>query len=408
MTIWILTLVLLASLAGLGYRQGVVRVAFSLVGILVAAMLALPLGHLVRPVFSAIGLKNPILLWMLPPFVMYCVVLALFKVAGLAAHRKADVYYKYRAGELRYTLWERLSRRAGLCLGLVNALAYLVLISFVVYTLSYWTVQLSGPDSGSMVINLLNRMGKDLESTGMVKVARSVEKMPAAYYEAADIAGTVYHNYSPRLANRVAGYPALLGVGERPELQALGSDADFIGLWQRKAPLMELLRNPKANAVLKSPDALKALWAAAKPNLQDFQNFLHTGESATYTEKILGRWSFDVNGALAAMRRNKPGISPAQLVAQRNWMNASLGKASFVATPQQEALLKNIVLSKASTPGAMPVVQVQNYQGSWKGTDGKYEVTINTDKTEQSPIEFQGDRLSFTLGSITYVFAREN
>jgi hypothetical protein len=37
MTFWLLALVLLASLAGIGYRQGAIRVAFSLVGILVGA-----------------------------------------------------------------------------------------------------------------------------------------------------------------------------------------------------------------------------------------------------------------------------------------------------------------------------------------------------------------------------------
>jgi len=47
MTIWILVVILLASLAGLGYRQGAIRVAFSLVGIFVAALLALPLAPLV-------------------------------------------------------------------------------------------------------------------------------------------------------------------------------------------------------------------------------------------------------------------------------------------------------------------------------------------------------------------------
>ena len=38
MTIWILALGLLLSLAALGYRQGAIRVAFSLVGIIISAM----------------------------------------------------------------------------------------------------------------------------------------------------------------------------------------------------------------------------------------------------------------------------------------------------------------------------------------------------------------------------------
>jgi len=62
MTIWLLALLLLASLAGLGYRQGAIRVGISFVGILLGALLAPPLGHLLRPVLAATGLKNPVLL----------------------------------------------------------------------------------------------------------------------------------------------------------------------------------------------------------------------------------------------------------------------------------------------------------------------------------------------------------
>ena len=46
MMFWLLALVLLASLAGVGYRQGAIRVAFSFVGILIGALLAGPLGKL--------------------------------------------------------------------------------------------------------------------------------------------------------------------------------------------------------------------------------------------------------------------------------------------------------------------------------------------------------------------------
>ena len=63
--IWLLALLLLASLAGMGYRQGAIRVGISLIGILLGALLAPPLGHLLRPALMAVGLKNPILIWVL-------------------------------------------------------------------------------------------------------------------------------------------------------------------------------------------------------------------------------------------------------------------------------------------------------------------------------------------------------
>ena len=131
MTIWLLALVLMASLGALGFRQGALRVAFSLVGILLGVALAGPLGKLLRPGLAAVGIKNPVLLWLLAPLVVFVLFSIIFKIAALAVHQKVDVYYKYKAGDLRAKLWERLNHRLGLCLGLVNAMVYMVLISYV-------------------------------------------------------------------------------------------------------------------------------------------------------------------------------------------------------------------------------------------------------------------------------------
>src|ERR1700731_2598466 len=127
MTIWILSVLLLASLAGIGYRQGAIRVGISLVGIIVGAIVAVPLGHLVARLLGLFGLKDPLLLWALGPLVAFIVVSIIFKSAAAAAHHKVDMHYKYHAGDLRTALWERLNRRLGLGLALVNGLAYLVL-----------------------------------------------------------------------------------------------------------------------------------------------------------------------------------------------------------------------------------------------------------------------------------------
>ena len=59
MMFWLLALVLLASLAGIGYRQGAIRMAFSSVGILLGALLAGPLGKLLKPLLVGFGVKNP-------------------------------------------------------------------------------------------------------------------------------------------------------------------------------------------------------------------------------------------------------------------------------------------------------------------------------------------------------------
>src|ERR1700720_3481073 len=178
MLIWLLALVLLASLAGMGYRQGAIRVAFSFVGILLGLLLAGPLGNLIKRPLMAVGLKNPLLVWLLASFIIFLLFSIIAKIAALPAHHKMDVYFKYHAGELRMVLWERLSRRLGLCLGLFNGVIYFVLLSFVIYAFSYWTVQMATPDADPTSVKLLNRLGQDLQNTGLAKVDRAIDLMP--------------------------------------------------------------------------------------------------------------------------------------------------------------------------------------------------------------------------------------
>ena len=208
MTIWLLALILLAALVALGYQQGAIRASISFVGIVLAALLAQPLAGLVKPVLLAVGLVNPVLLAATAPFVIFVIVLSLVKVGGLAVHKKVDVYYKYKAGDLRLALWERLNAQVGACVGLLNALAYLVLISWVVWASSYWTTQMAAGDTDPRSLRVLNRLGRDLDSTGMSKVARAIDPLPGIYYEAADLAGMLYRN--PLREARLSRYPAFL------------------------------------------------------------------------------------------------------------------------------------------------------------------------------------------------------
>ena len=143
MTIWILALVLLASLAALGYRQGAIRVVASFAGIVFAGLLAAPLGEHLKPLLPHLGLHNPALIWMLGPLEAFVLVLILFKIAGSVVHHKTEMHYKYHTDELKFALWGRLNRRGGLCLGVLNGTAYFVLICFVLFNVSYWTAQIA-------------------------------------------------------------------------------------------------------------------------------------------------------------------------------------------------------------------------------------------------------------------------
>ena len=183
MTIWILVWVLLLSLAALGYRQGAIRVSFSLIGIIISALLAGPLAKYVKPLLPHVGIHDPTVVWLLSPVIVFGVLLIPFKSAGFFVHRKVEVYFKYKADDLQLLRWNRLNARLGLGLGLMNALVYLVLISFIIFDLSYWTAQVATSDDEGMMVKLLNRMGRDSETTGFAQIARAIDPMPDSLFQ---------------------------------------------------------------------------------------------------------------------------------------------------------------------------------------------------------------------------------
>lgn len=407
MTIWLLALLLLASSAGMGYRQGAIRVAFSFVGIVLGALLASPLGRLVKPLLGVAGVKEPLILWLLPTLIAFVVVLVAFKVAGHFVHRKVEVYYKYKSGDLRLALWERLHRRLGLALGLLNGAAYLVLVSFVIFAAGYWTVQVASSDGDPRLMRLVDRMGKDLESTGMAKVARAVDGFPASYYEAADIVGMLYH--TPLLETRLYSYPAFLGLTERPEFQAVFSDNALTQSWKKQQPILDLLNHPQVKSIVDNPEVLKTVWATAKPDLQDLRTFLETGQSPKYgSEKLLGRWDFDINGATAVILRTKPNISTKELNQTKRWMAVAYAKTSLVAMTDQRALLKDVPHVSTTADGSV-TTDLQTIQGQWKGGESNYVFTFNMDgRSEEVKGEIRGDRLSLTSEGMGLAFVKSD
>ena len=93
MTIWILVLIVLGASAGLNLRHGVIRAAFSFVGILVAMLFAGLLGKPLKPLFPHVGIQNPTLIWLLAPFVGFVIILVLLKIAGFFVQWKTDLFY---------------------------------------------------------------------------------------------------------------------------------------------------------------------------------------------------------------------------------------------------------------------------------------------------------------------------
>jgi uncharacterized membrane protein required for colicin V production len=405
MTIWILAFVLLGSLAGLGYRQGAVRVAFSLIGIFISALLAGPLAGMVRPLLPHLGIHNQTVVWLLSPFIVFVVLLSLFKSAGFFVHRKLDVYYRYKAGDLRQMLWERLNRRLGLCLGLVNGLVYLALISFVIFDFSYWTEQVAPSGGEARSVRMLNQLGRDLQGTGLAKVARAIDPMPEIYFKAADLAGLLCQN--PQLADRLADYPPFISLAQRNDFKQLGKDADFQGAWKNHAPLGQLLNYPSAKAVWQNNDTTSMLWDMVRTNLEDLQAYLQTGQSEKYgTEKILGHWDINISTTFALLRVSRPNISSTEMKAVRAWMMTAYADTTFIAGSDGQAFLKNLPHLK---PGKPPTTEMADWTGTWTADDTNYDLSLTSSgQTKSMTAQTDGSRLTLKDGESTLIFYPDN
>lgn len=399
MTIWILAVLLLASLAGLGFRQGAIRVGFSFFAIVIGAVLAGLLGHPMSKLLSIMGLKDPLLNWALGPVIVFIIISLLVKAGAAVVHQKVDVHYKYHAGDLRLALWERLNHRVGLCLGMLNGAAYLALVAFAIYVVSYPTYQVSSDDQDPAWMRYVNRFGKDLHSTGFVKVARSLDSLPKVDFDMADFGALLYRN--PLAEARISSYPGFLALAETPQFQTLGGDREFTDNWQKQAPVMTLLAVPSVQAIRKDPQLLKTIWDTVEPDLSDLKTYLASGRSPKYDPiKILGRWKFDVNAAIRAVRRTKPNMPGTEMLKWRNFLQAVYGKTALVARPDYQLTVKDIPGLKLPTSAAA-ANNLQTLQGQWKESDGKYQVSING---QDVPASVDGERLTIKGEGMDLVF----
>ena len=400
MIIWLLGLILVASVAALGYRQGAIRVGFAFFGIVAGALLAGPVGHLVSKLLNSMGLKDPVLLWALGPIIAFIVVSSLFKVGGAAAHHKADVHYKYHAGDLRLALWERLNHRLGACLGVLNGTAYAILLSLLIYVPSYVTYEFATPGQDPTWMSFLNTLGRGLQTSGMSRVARSLDKTSPTVYDLVDLAGTLYR--SPLTQARLANYPAFFALSEQPAFIDLGSSA-FTEAWARQDPISKMMETQGIQELRHDPALLHTVWDTVASNLSDLQTYLRTGKSATYDPiTILGRWQFDVGASVAALRRAKPNIVASEMQKVRKYVEAAFSKTRLVARPDRQMTLRDVPPLRASANGS---IGLQTLTGQWQETGNKYELNFSG---MQFPATVAGDRMTIKAEGLDWVMTRED
>lgn len=396
MIIWLTALVLLGLLAFVGFKQGAIRVAISLLGLFVAALLAVPLSSAIKPILPFVKLEHPVWSLIVPPLVIFILVMIAFKIVAMVVHRKVDMIYKYKRDDKTRFKWERMNARVGMSLGLINGAVYFVLLLIPFYVAGYLTAQLASGEEDPKGMKFINSTRQQIHDAKLDKVVAGYDPAPSNYYQAADILGLVKNN--PLLVSRLAHYPVFLSLAERPEFQALANDVEVNQMIQTQAKVGDILKHPKVQAITTNVAVSKEISQLLGSDLPDLHQYLLTGKSEKYDdEKILGLWTLDINASAEQEKVLKPKTTPLELKRLKQNKYAPLQGLTFIGTTDQKAILKF-----PATAGGAPAEVVG--QGDWKAAGSNYEVTLGSTPVS---VTFEDGKLLLPRDGMTLVFQKE-
>ena len=168
----------------------------------------------------------------------------------------------------------------------------------------------------------------------------------------------------------------------------------FHQTWATQPSFMEFFGHPRVKAVLENPTLFDRLKRTAVPDLKDLREYLVTGQSLKYAEKILGRWDFNLQGTLSAARK-KPNATTAELARLRKVLSASMQNGTLSATLDHRVAIRGKGASS---------------QGTWKTDPGSethfaLALTEGGNKLDASAV-VENDRLVVTKDGVTLVFEK--
>ncbi|MBI5383094.1 MAG: CvpA family protein [Verrucomicrobia bacterium] len=382
MTIWILALLLLGALASAGYSQGAIRVAFSLVGIFAGVLFAAPLAPLVMLVLPFIGIERDWTKQIVGTIVAFYLVGVVFKLAAAFVHRKVEYHYKYRVPDAIRALWERMNRRTGMCLGLINGWVYFLLTCLVISTLGYFTTQIGGSESSSYLMKAVTKMAEDLRSTGMDKAVGGLNPAPERYYEIADALGFVANNRA--VVRRIGSYPPFAVLAKTPVFQGMGTDREYLRLVESERDPSAILSHARTQEVITNSAVMTELLAV---DLKDLTNYLATGKSAKYDlDRILGTWVYDFPASLKLAKAQEPDLRTTRMMQLRKELTDRYERAVFTATLDNRAAVTLPANIEGTAGPNLTNEHRLSFSGTWRKSGNNYQLSMTPANRNNRPV----------------------
>ena len=395
--LWIIALLCLGIVGAIGYYQGPIRVAASLLGLVFGSLLAVPLSPLTKKLLPILGLQHPGWELFVPALIAFLIILLAFKILGHVLHRKMSIFYKYKKDDKAYYRWSRMYSRVGLCLGLLNGAVYFLLLMLPVYIAGYFTTEVAqGAQDPSSVQNI-TKLREEMHSMKLDHVLAGYDPTPKQTYEAADIVGLVIHN--PLLESRLAHYPPFLTLGERAEFKELGNDVQLQQMIQSQASIGDILKNAKVQALVTNTAITQEITQLVSSDLDDLSEYLKTGHSAKYDpQSILGLWKIDRDATFAQEKRKLQNPTPLNINKLRNSLMPVMAGLNITVTTDH-----NFIIKKDTGNGLQAIGT-----GTWKKEGDSYTINLPGNQPDNAEVVIKGDdQLLMPRNGVTMVFSKE-
>jgi hypothetical protein len=424
MIMWIAALLLVAATVAVGYRQGAIRAAFTFIGLLLAAVLAIPCGPMFEWFFPLIGFKDPITPKFGAPVIAFFVLSLVFKAVAAFVHRKVEYYYRYNRDDASRAVWEVMMKRVGACVGALNGVVYFVVFALIVSVFGYTTIQIGGSEANNKVLSFLGKSADDLKATQMDKVVAPFNPAPTNYFDTADTLGLLHHNRN--LLDRLENYPVFAAMAQQPIYKSLGADKELQSLIKSKGSFEEIMANPTVSEVVSNSDLVKIV---LDMDILDLKTYLETGVSPKFSqEKLLGRWRFDLGESIRLNKSLKPDVAASAWSRVKNELVERFDDSVFTAYHDNTAkfMLTTNMDGRASPMTALPPVRLPNGRvvtntvprwattnalssvtGKWSGSAPNYLISLNA-RTGATTVEgtLEKENLSFQVAGKALSFKK--